>query len=283
MRGRFQSLGAVVAVAAGALTVAPAGAQQTKPKPAPTPAPPVITVPAPTVPISPAPPRPPRDRNDAAIITNPSWARQPMPEYPEIATANGVTSGRVVLRCLSTPTGALTACETVSETPEGQGFAASALAAAARARLSPRTVDGAATGARIQFAIRFLMPEAEPAQPPSYGAPAPRPVIVPVTPAPALSRTPTTSVSWIRSPMVEYPERALSRGIDVGRTILQCRIAEGGVPSNCSIVFEDPAGAGFGQAALIAMRDARLSPTMEPGSLIRFPVDFRAESQQVAP
>ena len=81
-----------------------------------------------------------------------------MPEYPAMALANGVATGRVTLRCVVLPTAALSGCEVIEETPPGQGFAASVMAAVARARLSPRSVDAAAAGARVQFTIRFAAP-----------------------------------------------------------------------------------------------------------------------------
>jgi len=109
-----------------------------------------------------------------SLITNPSWARQPVPDYPATALANGIIVGRVTLRCLALPDGALSGCEIIEETPAGQGFAASVIAAAARARLSPRTVDGAATGARVQFTTRFAAPvvvEPAPSPQPRRGRP----------------------------------------------------------------------------------------------------------------
>lgn len=114
-------------------------------------APPVITPDPPRPAPVPAPPRP-------SVITNPSWARQPTVEFPERATSRGIESGRVVLNCLVQPNGSMTDCNIVSEDPSGAGFGSAALAGARRARLSPRTVDGAAQGARVNFTVRFTPP-----------------------------------------------------------------------------------------------------------------------------
>ena len=96
----------------------------------------------------PAPPRP-------SVITNPGCARQPAVEFPERASARGIDSGRVVLNCLVNANGSMSDCNIVSEDPQGAGFGSAAVSGARRARLSPRTVDGAAQGARVNFTVRF--------------------------------------------------------------------------------------------------------------------------------
>ena len=110
-------------------------------------------------------PGPPPAARRPSVITNPSWATRPSPEYPALAITNGVTEGRTTLQCVVNPDGWLSNCQIIDETPAGHGFGQATLAAAARARISPRTVDGAAVGSRVQFTVRFLMPLAEPAAP----------------------------------------------------------------------------------------------------------------------
>jgi protein TonB len=185
MGGRFQGRGAWCTLSVAALSLAmagPAPAQQAEPKPKPgatgtSPPPPVLILPSPrqtdrtappvVVPGVRPPPGPPPPPPNRWFITNPSWARQPQPEYPAAAIANGVTEARVTLRCLAHPNGALSGCEVIEETPAGHGFAASVIAAANRARMSPRTVDGVVQGARVQFTTRFVAP------PPVEPAPTP--------------------------------------------------------------------------------------------------------------
>lgn len=108
---------------------------------------------------------PPSTSPRPSVITNPSWAVRPMPEYPETAMAAGITSGRVVQRCVVMSTGWLRNCEIIEETPVGMGFGASALNASARARITPRTVDGNAEAAMVQFAIRYEAPYVPPIAP----------------------------------------------------------------------------------------------------------------------
>ena len=104
-----------------------------------------------TIPLPPPPPKP-------SVITNPSWSRQPPIEFPERAQSRGIENGTVVLNCLVNQNGSVTDCNIVSEDPSGAGFGSAALAGARRARLSPRTVDGAAVNARVTFTTRFRLP-----------------------------------------------------------------------------------------------------------------------------
>jgi len=91
------------------------------------------------------------------VITNPTWARPPAVEFPERALSRGLQSGVVQLKCSVAPSGALTACEILSETPEGGGFGVAALSGARRARVNPREVNGVAEGASVSFAVRFRL------------------------------------------------------------------------------------------------------------------------------
>jgi protein TonB len=116
--------------------------------------PPVI-VPGPPPPPAPPPPRP-------SVVTNPSWGRQVLPEYPERAASRGIEGiSSVRVSCGLQPSGSLTDCRVVSEDPEGMGFGAAALAAARRSRVTPGTVDGAAVGARVEWTVRFRPPPPE--------------------------------------------------------------------------------------------------------------------------
>ncbi|HWQ88120.1 TonB family protein, partial [Brevundimonas sp.] len=110
--------------------------------------PPVIVPGPPPPPAPPAPPRP-------SVITNPSWARQVAGEFPERALSRGIESGTVRVSCAVQPNGSLTDCQVRSEDPAGAGFGQAALAAARRSRVSPRTVDGAAVGARVEWTQRY--------------------------------------------------------------------------------------------------------------------------------
>lgn len=100
----------------------------------------------------------PEAEDRPTTITNPSWAQHPMPRtYPAAALEQGLNNGQADLSCRVESDGRVSDCTVLSETPEGVGFGAAALQAAADARLSPRTVDGVATGGTVRFSIRFTM------------------------------------------------------------------------------------------------------------------------------
>jgi protein TonB len=69
-------------------------------------------------------------------------------------------------------------------------------------------------------------------------------------------------------------QRALSRGIERGRVSLDCLVNPNGSMTDCRIVSEDPAGAGFGQAALSGARRARVSPREVDGAAVGARVMF---------
>ncbi|MET4684888.1 energy transducer TonB [Brevundimonas faecalis] len=101
--------------------------------------------------------------------------------------------------------------------------------------------------------------------------------------AAAKADTPTeiTDVQWSRQVSPEFPERAQSRGITQGAATVSCKFSGNGSLSDCRIVDETPAGAGFGQAVLRAARSGRLSPRTVDGtpteSRVTFTTDFKLD------
>lgn len=98
-----------------------------------------------------------------AVIRNPSWSRQPtadqmMRAYPDRASTAGV-AGSASLNCLVLPTGLVTDCNVVRETPGGYGFGRAAQGLSRHFRVNPRTVNGAAEGSRVNINLRFNPPE----------------------------------------------------------------------------------------------------------------------------
>ena len=96
-----------------------------------------------------------------AVIANPRWERQPSAEqlmraYPDRAL-RAEAGGRVSLNCLVQPNGRVADCRVTNETP-GYGFGEAAQRLTRHFQISPRTVDGAAVGSRVNIAIRFTPP-----------------------------------------------------------------------------------------------------------------------------
>lgn len=98
------------------------------------------------------------------------------------------------------------------------------------------------------------------------------------TAPPARQAALITNPTWNRRPGADFPERASSRGIRFGSTSLECRTNPNGSITDCEIISETPAGAGFGQAALAGARQAQLTPRsvdgVAPGGKVRFTTQF---------
>lgn len=138
---------------------------------------------------------------------------------------------------------------------------------ASRALPAPRAVVSAtrAAPAVVTRAIAAPAPKSEPA---------PRPALAPVA-APEV----ITNPSWVQQPMPSYPAAALEQGLTSGQADLSCTVEADGRVSACTIISEDPVGAGYGAAALAAAGNARLSPRSVDGAgvggTVRFSVRFR--------
>lgn len=112
-------------------------------------------------------------------------------------------------------------------------------------------------------------------------APAPAPL---PAPAPAGDETERSTLirnpSWAQHPIPNFPAAAAANNVNQGRVVLRCTARTDGRLSNCAVVSEDPAGNGFGAAAISAAREARLSPrtidTAAPDATVMFSVVFRA-------
>lgn len=98
-----------------------------------------------------------------AVITRPSWDRQPngdqlMRAYPRRALEAGV-AGSASLNCLVQANGSVSDCQVTAETPGGYGFGRAAQSLSRYFRINPRTVNGSAEGSRVAIGLRFNLPE----------------------------------------------------------------------------------------------------------------------------
>lgn len=101
-------------------------------------------------------PESPRETAPPAI-SNPIWVRQPEMEFPARAASRGIEAGEVLLNCRASPSGTVTGCSIVFESPEGAGFGGAALSGMRRATVRPKEVNGEAWDSRIQFTARFRL------------------------------------------------------------------------------------------------------------------------------
>jgi protein TonB len=65
--------------------------------------------------------------------------------------------GAATVGCVVQPDGALTDCQVISETPQGYGFGAAAVKAAARFRMRPATRDGEPVVGRVTIPLKWRL------------------------------------------------------------------------------------------------------------------------------
>jgi len=155
----------------------------------------------------------------------PTWA-DAAKAYPPRARAARVGGGAVVT-CTVGPSGALRTCGVLGETPDGYGFgnAARKLAEQMRAEHGSGAVDGKEL--RLKLAFRPEMLDAGP-----YIAPDP---------------------VWIALPSAAEFQAAFPKtegGANRVRVVLVCEVVAGGALAGCTLDGEEPAGQGYGAAAL---------------------------------
>ncbi len=102
---------------------------------------------------------------------------------------------------------------------------------------------------------------------------------------PATANTPTAPIitegyGWSQRPGGQdfvrvYPRAALRKGLS-GRAMISCTVGADGRLTDCAVIAEDPAGEGFGQAALRLSRLFRMkTPPDKPtpaGAVVRIPL-----------
>jgi protein TonB len=95
----------------------------------------------------------------------------------------------------------------------------------------------------------------------------PGPPPPPAPPAPPRPST-ITNVQWSRQPRPtadDFPARALEREIS-GSATVECTARSNGAPANCRVISEEPAGMGFGRAAIRVVQRGQLSPRTVDGA-----------------
>lgn len=94
---------------------------------------------------------------------------------------------------------------------------------------------------------------------------------------------PDVPADWLRRPtpsqlMAVFPTKALEKGLD-GEATISCKISPQGALFDCVVVSEEPAGVGFGQAAIALTPQFLMKPAMKDGkpvvSGVRIPISFQ--------
>lgn len=184
-----------------------------------------------------------------SLLASPPWAVAPswaavVAAWPR--KADGVAEGFVTLRCRLTGEGAPAGCTALTEAPDNLGF------------------ESAARSLIKTFRLGFS--EAERSQLPKL-----------IVDIPFHFRNPAqgdprklTAPRWVRTVSPEamaslYPAAARSVGVSTGLGWVRCVVTATGELANCATVREEPAGLGFGAAALEAARIMRMNPWTDDG------------------
>jgi TonB family protein len=165
-------------------------------------------------------------------------------------------SGTGRIHCRVTLKGRLTDCAVLEETPEGQDFGPAARLVAMREyRMTPQLYDGQPSDdgeadLTVEFAAR---PAAR-----SAGAAAADPSLI-------------KRPDWAREPDGDdygriYPDRAISHGVTLANTVMDCQVRADGRLDPCTIKSEAPPGYGFGAAALRIAVYFKMKPTDRDGA-----------------
>ena len=94
----------------------------------------------------------------------------------------------------------------------------------------------------------------------------------------AMANAQSAIPAWAVRPRPEYPQQAFANGV-TGRVVLRCTVGADGVPVNCGVISETPAGMGFWQAAMNSLHSARFAPESE-GKQVQFELSFNAPPRE---
>jgi hypothetical protein len=178
------------------------------------------------------------------------WAETPTAAEMAAAypgqSADRRASGHVVLRC-GVDYRSLKHCAVTSETPAGQGFARAALGLTGRFKVLIDPIRPSQfTGDTVDLPFEFRGPGQ------SSGPPLVNPL-------------------WLWAPdpatvALYFPRAAATAGLRIGVGVVECDVAHDGVLGSCAVTREEPAGLGFGGAALAVSKLMVASPWTREGA-----------------
>ena len=202
-------------------------------------------------------------------ISAPDWVSLPPDAPTEFPTLPGnvTPSGSVVVRCHRYDNGDLDRCDVISETPAGAGLGRAAVDIAVFARAVAPPPEALIAPDKVQFAISFDG-DAEKARRQAQ---------------PSLAGHTVTNPDWLTKPSADelsrvWPVEAARKGVG-GTAVVICHTTVEGQLDRCRIRSETPAGAGFGDAALLvtryfSMRPQRVDGVPVGGALVVIPMRF---------
>jgi TonB family protein len=206
------------------------------------------------------------------VIRAAPWMSAPTAEQLSEAFPKGAlgktSSAHVVMRCSFAQGGGLRDCAAISATPQDQGFANAAKSLTSDFRAYPDPKRDQMFRLRIDIPFDFRDP----------GQPAP-PVEV-------------YDPIWLRQASPNYvaklfPLAATNAGVRTGRAEVDCKVQHDGSLKDCTVASEDPAGMGFGDAALEIAAVMVMNPWTAQGdpvdgARIRLPVRLGLPADQPA-
>lgn len=203
----------------------------------------------------------------STLLASPLWLKAPT--YAEVTAARPKRvaedlDGHVSMRCEVTDQNKLEACKVLTEAPGARGFGAAAVKLASQFELIP--VGEGRKDVYVNLAVRFGHPEVE------------RVVAHP---------------RWIRGLDPEkvseiFPSAAGDKGLSEGLGVVECSVAPGGGLADCKVAREEPAGLGFGEAAVAVAEIMQMSPWTDDGrpvdgAVIRLPIRLKRAPEAPPP
>lgn len=179
------------------------------------------------------------------------------------AKTGDLIDGEAVLNCRVVRAGELANCETVRDIPAGKGFARQAKGLVGRFKLK---IDMATLGRNSEYYVTVPFHFINPARPEGQVRK-------------------VTSPRWISMPdpgriQAAYPKTAADAGVKTGVGVIDCATGADGRLTDCRVAREDPAGLGFGEAAMSVAPIMQMNPWTDDGrpvdgARIKLPIQFK--------
>ena len=203
--------------------------------------------------------------DDAPWLSAPT-AAQMTAAYPK--SALDIASGHAVLRCRIKADGRLSFCDAVSGEDRGFAAAAKSLTPYFQVNVDPQLQALNREGrVRLDLSFDFRNPN---------------------QPSPALGiQSPVWLKHFTAATVAEvYPAAAAKAGVRQGIGTVDCTVAPDGTLMACVVASEDPAGLGFGDAAIKLTTRLQMNPWTKQGAPVdgaRVELPIRLTAPQAAP